>query len=423
MTRTVGRIRRAWQRIRTEPKLSRHVTAMVALIALAAISGGYILSHERFSWPWDRTFSFYGTFPTSPGVSPGHGQEVRIAGVHVGVITGVDVDQQGHARLTLSIDPQYPVYRNATLVLQPKSQLNEMFVEMNPGGPPAARLPEGGTLPVTAAQSPVQVDQVLDHLDENAQEALTTLLQQSDVALADAPQDLPQGLSATDVVVRQLQPVVAALQTRRDTLQKLVTALSQISTAIGGNDQRLTSLINSLDQTLQAVGGHSGDLGSVLAQLPDVTQQLKNATAAVQSLGDQLNPTLDDLKSASGSLPTALSKLRGTVDQAGQVIDAGTPVVQKAMPVVDDLRPFVGDLDGALPDVLSVTGQLNKDTAYLVPSLTDLGPFIINTRSLTSFKDGNGGILRGFLVLAPSMVSGPNLQFLSTPTQPYRFPQ
>lgn len=423
MSRLTRRIRRAWQRIRTEPRLGRHAAVVMSLIVLAAASGGYILSNERISWPWDSNLTVYATLPTSPGISPGHGQEVRIAGVPVGTINAVSVNGHGQARLTLSIDPHYQVYRNATLVLRPKSQLNEMYVEMNPGGPPSGRLPAGGTLPVTAAQSPVQIDQVLDHLNSNAREALTELLQQSDIALANAPHNLTNGLAASDVVAQHLQPVVAALATRKAKLQQLVTALSQISKSIGGNDQRLTSLINSLDKTLTALGGHNGNLEASLAELPGVTKQLANATSAVQSLGTQLNPTLDNLKSASGALPTALSKLRGTVDQAGKVITTGTPVVKGAVPVVQDLRPFVGDLDSSLPDAVSVTSDLKPDTSYLVPTLTDLGAFIINTRSVTDLRDGNGGILRGLVVLAPSMVSGAPSGALSTPTQPYRFKQ
>lgn len=423
MSRFTQRIRRAWQRIRTEPRLGRHTAVVTSLAVLAAVAGGVILSNERISWPWNSSRTVYATLASSPGISPGHGQEVRIAGVPVGTVTAVSVTGRGQARLTLSIDPHYQVYRNATLVLRPKSQLNEMYVEMNPGGPPSARLPSGGTLPVTAAQSPVELDQVLDHLDSNAREALTELLEQSDIALADAPHDLTNGLAASDVVAQHLQPVVGALATRRAKLQELVTALSVISKSIGGNDERLTSLINSLDQTLAALGGHKGDLEASLAQLPGVTSQLSNATSAVQSLGTQLNPTLDNLKSASGSLPTALSKLRGTVDQAGTVISAGTPVVKGAVPVVHDLRPLAGDVNAALPDVGSVTSDLKPDTAYLVPTLTDLGAFIINTRSVTDLRDGNGGILRGFVVLAPSMAAGVPSGSLSTPTQPYRFQQ
>jgi phospholipid/cholesterol/gamma-HCH transport system substrate-binding protein len=422
MTNTVGRFRRTWQRVRTEPKLGRNVTVIALLVAVAAGVGGYILNHERLSWPWDRSFTFYATFADTPGVSPGHGQEVRIAGVHVGEIAGVDVDDRGNARLDLSIDPKYAVYTNATVVMRPKSPLNEMYVELSPGGPPAARLSNGDTLPLANSQAPVQIDQVLGHLDTNTREALTGLLEQSDVALANARQNLPGGLSATDLVAKHLQPVVAALQTRQDTLRTLVSALSEISTAIGGNDARLTNLVNSLDQTLRSLGGHNGDLASVLAQLPDVTQQLKNATTAVQSLSGQLDPTLNDLNAAAGTLPAALNSLTGTVDQLNNTINVGTPVVQRAEPVVRDLRPFVGDVASALPDLMSAAGRLNADTAALVPSLEDLGPFIINTRSLTSFKDGNGGILRGFVVLAPTAVPGLGLQGVSTPTQPYKFP-
>ncbi|MGW6356373.1 MlaD family protein [Streptomyces sp. NPDC055092] len=417
-----GRLRRAWQRIRTEPKLGRHVALITALAVLASGVGGYILNHQRLSWPWDKSFTFYATFKQAPGVSPGHGQEVRIAGVHVGEIEAVSVDDEGDARLRLSIDTEHEVYKNATVVLRPKSQLNEMYVELNPGTSAAKRLNNNDVLAVRNSKAPVQIDQVLSHLDTNTRSALTTLLAQSDVALAGAPEQLPGGLTATDKVVKRLEPVVTALQSRRTSLQKLVTALSQISTAIGDDDGRLTRLINSLEKTLRAVGAHKGDLGSSLSELPGVTRQLKDATTAVQSLSDQLDPTLDGLGGASDRLPDALKKARNTADKVDETVDNGNPAVSKALPVVRNLRPFVDDLGVALPDLRTSTKQLDKDTAALVPSLVDLGPFLINTRSLTSYKDGNGGILRGFAVVAPTTIPNTNLKFLSTPTQPYRFP-
>ncbi|AJE87259.1 Mammalian cell entry related domain protein [Streptomyces albus] len=417
-----GRLRRGWQRIRTEPKLGRHVAVITALAVLASGVGGYILNHQRLSWPWDKSFTFYATFQQAPGVSPGHGQEVRIAGVHVGEIESVGVDDHGDARLKLSIDTEHEVHKNATVVLRPKSQLNEMYVELNPGTREAGRIKSNGVLPVRNSKAPVQIDQVLSHLDTNTRSALTTLLQQSDTALAGAPEQLPEGLNATDKVVKRLKPVVTALQTRRTSLRKLVTALSQVSTAVGDDDGRLTRLINSLEKTLTAVGAHKGDLGSSLSKLPGVTRQLKEATTAVQSLSDQLDPTLDGLDGASDSLPNALKKAKKTADKLDETVDNGNPAVDKALPVVRNLRPFAKDLDAALPDLRASTKRLDEDTAALVPSLVDLGPFLINTRSLTSYRDGNGGILRGFAVVAPTTIPNTDLKFLSTPTQPYRFP-
>jgi phospholipid/cholesterol/gamma-HCH transport system substrate-binding protein len=107
-----GRIRRTFERVRNEPGLGRNVAVLLVLIVAATAVGSVILSRQRFSLPWDNKFSFYAVFPGAPGVSPGHGQEVRIAGVPVGLIDDASVDSGGHARLKLTIDPKYPRARS-----------------------------------------------------------------------------------------------------------------------------------------------------------------------------------------------------------------------------------------------------------------------------------------------------------------------
>lgn len=402
MSRRTARFRRVLERVRTEPGLKRNVSVLVVLIALAGVAGGIILTNQRVSLPWDDKFRFHATFAASPGVSPNHGQEVRIAGVAVGEIAGVDVDDQGKARLELAVEPQYKVYDNATVVLRPKSPLNEMYVELNPGSAKGKELSDGGVLPVTASQRPIQIDEVLGHLDDNSRAALTTLLQESDVALAAAPQNLPQGLNATDAVVRKLQPVLTALDSRRDTIQKLVTSLRQVSDAVGADGGRLRSLADSLQTTLSTLGQKSPALDSVLGTLPDLTGQLKQATDAVQELSGQLDPTLDNLKSASGTLPDSLSKVTDTADRLNGTVDRLQPVVDKAAPVVADLRPYVRDLNVALPDLRVTTSRLDPVTSALVKYLPDLGAFVVNTHSMTSMADANGGILRGMLEITPT---------------------
>ncbi|MCU1679976.1 MAG: Mammalian cell entry related domain protein [Amycolatopsis sp.] len=403
MTERKQRFRRFMDRVKTEPGLKRNVSVLIALIALAGVAGGIILTNQRVNFPWDNKFEFYATFAGSPGVSPDHGQEVRIAGVAVGEIKTADVDNRGMARLELSIDPQYKVYDNATVVLRPKSPLNEMYVELNPGNAAKGHpLAADGVLPVTASQRPIEIDEVLDHLDDNSREALTTLLQESDTALAAAPQNLPQGLTATDQVAQKLQPVLAALNTRRDGIQHLVTALQQISSSVGDDGGRLQSLADSLQTTLSVLGQKSSSLDSVLGQLPDLTTQLKAATDSVGTLSSQLDPALDNLKNASSTLPDALSKLTGTVDQLNTTLDEAKPVVDKAGPVVADLRPYVRDLNVALPDLRVTTTRLDPVTSALVKYLPDLGAFVVNTHSMTSLADANGGILRGMLEITPT---------------------
>lgn len=409
------RLRTLWQRVRSERALRRNVLILAVAVVLGLTAGGVILSQQRAIWPWQSRHVFWATFDEAPAVSPGNGQEVRIAGVSVGQITSARVSGDGKAQLQLSIEDKYPVYDNATVVLRPKSPLNEMYVELDPGDNAGKPLPEDGVLPAGHSRSPVQVDEVLAHLDTSTRAALTTLLNESDVALAKAPEQLAGGVGATDQVARDLQPVVARLQTRKDTLAKLVTALSQISKTVGGDDTRLADLAGTLQQTLQSVGANSGPLDQALSQLPGLAGQLKQATDSVQSLSGELDPTLDNLRQASGTLPDSLSRLTKTVDQIGSTVDAARPVIDGAVPVVRDLRPVVGDLNASLPDLHEITARLDPVTAGLVPYLGDLGAFVYNTTSVGSLRDANGGITRGLVEFTPSSL--PLLKNLSSPTR------
>jgi phospholipid/cholesterol/gamma-HCH transport system substrate-binding protein len=391
------RFARTVERVKTEPGLARNTIVVIALIAIAGIVGGVVLANQRFVPPWDDRQVFYAEFEATPGVSPGNGQEVRVAGVAVGDIVEADVDQRGHARLKLSIEPGHKIYENAKLTLRPKSPLNEMYVTINPGAPPAKEIPANYQFPVANSVRPIQIDEVLDHLDDNAQEALTSLLAESDISLTNAKANFPQGLDATRTVANDLRPVAEQLSIRKDKIRALITALGEISQAIGGDDKRVQTLADGLQTTLRAFGSHEPQFDQTLATLPGVVKNLRRSTGAVQELSDQLDPTLRDLQKASDSLPDALKDLRGTADKLDDVVDAARPFLHAARPVLADLRPFANDLHDALPPLHQATKALDPLTRGLVPYLPDVAAFTINTRSIVSAEDANGGLLRGFV--------------------------
>ncbi|WP_214369707.1 MlaD family protein [Pseudonocardia sp. H11422] len=398
--------RRTWQRVRTVPGLARDVTALVALLVLGAAVGGYILSQQRANWPWQQEFHFTAEFDAVPAISPGNGQEVRIAGVPVGDIRDAEVTEAGSALLHLSIDGDEPtVYDNAKLVLRPKSPLNEMYVEIDPGGPPGAPITEGQVIPKAQSRYPIQVDAVLTHLDDRSRDALTSLLATADTALANAPAHLPDGLRATDDTLTGLAPVAEALSTRRERIATLVASLGRIMEATGEKDVRLAQLADSMQQTLGVLADRDDELAATLEELPGVTGELRRATSATQDLTEQLDPTLDNVARASEELPEALSALRGTVGQVDETLDVAQPVVDRAGPVVADLRPLVVDVHGALQDLEPTTTRLEPITAGFLPYLTDLQAFVYNTNSAFSLSDANGGLFRGLTGVTPETAS------------------
>jgi phospholipid/cholesterol/gamma-HCH transport system substrate-binding protein len=392
---TRNRIARGWERARTVPGLGRDVTAILALILAGLLVAGFILAKQRVHWPWQDEVILKADFRSVPAISPGNGQEVRIAGVTVGRIKAADVTDDGRARLTLSIDPGHPVYKDAHLVLRPKTPLNDMYVEMSQGTEQAGELKDGALIPVEQTSNPVQIDEVLGHLDESTRAALTSLLSESDVALASAATDLPEGLDAANGTLDTFQPVVKALAKRRESLATLVTALQSITSAAGKDDERLQRLVRSLATTVTTLAAHDDDVRAALKTLPGATDQLRNATTAVTGLTSELDPALTNLKKASGELPSALASVGDVAKGIQDTSVRARPVVGQLRPVVADLRPFIKALRPTLDDVVPITERLDRGTQVLVDRMVDLQAFVYNTASIVSLQDANGGILRG----------------------------
>ncbi|HEV7535853.1 MAG TPA: MCE family protein [Acidimicrobiia bacterium] len=410
------RLRAVWGRIRAVQGLGRDLGVLAGLLVLGLGAGGYILAHQRVVWPWSHRVAYQADFESAPGISPGNGQEVRIAGVTVGEVSKAVVTADGRPRLTLSLQEKYrAVYGDARAYLRPKSPLNDMYVLLDPGGPPAPKLKPGAVIPVTRTGRPVEIDEVLAHLDDKARNGLGVLLAETDTALAAAHSGrLPGDLQAADGTLVALRPVMEALQTRRERIARLVTALADVATAAGEDDARLAHLAASARTTLDALAARDSELDATLAALPGFTAELRRSSAAVARLGAELDPALDGIRAAAERLPGALAGATGVVDRLGPTFDLAAPVVSGARPLVADLRPFVDSARAALNDTVAWAGRLDPITANLVGHLPDVAALVHQANSATSVEDANGPILRG-LVLAGSATLTPVLPVSGPP--------
>lgn len=394
-----GRFAAYLERLRTVPGLGRDVSALAVLMVVGVITATIIKSYLGGSAPWSDQTLVRAEFEQVPGLNPSSQSSVTVAGVQVGTVTKAEATEGGTAVVTLELDGEYDVYRDARAVLRPKNPLNEMQVELNPGTPSAGRLPESAVIPVTQTARPVQADEILDHLDERSQLALTDLLLESDVALARAPQNLPEGLAATTSTLRSLQPVVAALQTRRDKIAKLVTALGDVATAVGENDERVAHLATATQSTLAALADSDGALRASLDQLPGLSQDLRRAMTSTRDLTTQLDPTLDNLRNASDVLPGSLKRFESTVRNLGDTLKSASPVLDRARTVLADLRPLVAHTHRSLGSIDRMTSPLDDDTRTVMSYLTDIKAFVYNTSSVFGAGDANGSIIRGHLIV------------------------
>src|SRR2546428_515418 len=166
-------------------QIERYRTAFIAvvvMIVIAAAVGGYILAHENLKLPsWVPALgrSFYtlkAEFQTAQALTPGQGQAVTIAGAKVGEVASVNL-QNGVATVAMKVTPKYArFYRDATLLMRPKTGLQDMTVEVNPGTPAAGRVRSGETIPLSQTAPNINFDEFLSSLDAETRAYLQELL-------------------------------------------------------------------------------------------------------------------------------------------------------------------------------------------------------------------------------------------------------
>ena len=128
-------------------------------------------------------------FQTAKSVTPGQGQTVTIAGVNVGELAKVEL-KDGRAIVQLKLKNEYGerVRKDATLLLRPKTGLEDMVVEMSPGS--GEKAPEGWTIPVQNTLPTVQLDEILASLDRDTRDYLRLLVAGAGQGLDGAGDDL-----------------------------------------------------------------------------------------------------------------------------------------------------------------------------------------------------------------------------------------
>src|SRR3954467_15790833 len=166
---------------------------MLFVVVLAVSVAGYVLSNQRFYLPaWvpvvgSDFYTVKAELSSAQAVVPGQGQTVNIAGVPVGDIGKVELEN-GRAVVDMKIKRKYaPIYRDATILLRPKTGLKDMFLELDPGDSNAGALPSGGTIPVSNTLPDVNPDEFLSALDADTRAYLTILLTAGGEAFQDAP--------------------------------------------------------------------------------------------------------------------------------------------------------------------------------------------------------------------------------------------
>ena len=357
--------------------IRKHIWDFAAIVGLALIAllvAAYVLGHQRFYLPsWvpaigSEFVDYEAEFSTAQAVTPGQGQTVQVAGVSIGEIGTVKL-RDGKAVVQMKIRKKYsPIYRDATALLRPKTGLNDMAIQLDPGNPSAGTIPEGGTIPAAQTQPAVQVDQFLAGLDGDTQDYLKLLIGGAGEGLNGNAEELAATLKRFDPTARYLQRINRQLAKRDGAIKRSIRNFRLLSEALGAKDTQLARFVDSSNQVFQSFANEQASLRETLQLLPDALRDTNEALASSGELSAKVGPTLTALSPTATGLAPALKGFQSFARATTPTFkDQLRPFVPVAAPSAAALRPAANDLAESLPgltDSLEVLNSLFNGIAY-----------------------------------------------------------
>ncbi len=396
--------------------IRKHWLDVVAILGLIVISGAvaaYILSHQRLTVPaWvpfvgKDFFVIKADLTTAQAVTPGQGQTVNIAGVQVGEISDVEL-KDGKAVVTLRIEPKYGrIYKNATVLLRPKTGLKDMVAEIEPGTPGAGRLHEGDVIPVSQTLPDVNLDEILASLDADTRDYLKILIGAGADGLHGNGRALARSIRRFEPTALYGRKVFGALAKRNSNIRRVIHNLSLLTDELGKNDDQLAGFVVNSNAVFSILARQDANLRATLTELPSSLDETQRALGKTKRLADVLGPTLQALRPGARALGPTLRDVRPFVRETTPVIrDEIRPFVRASRPTVQQLQPALRDLAAATPNLTStfkVVNYLLDELAYNPPGQQEGFLFWVAWANhvgnqIFTIQDAHGPIRRGSFI-------------------------
>jgi len=261
------------------------VVAAVFTVWVAAVTGEYR--------PGGRD-DYRAVFDDVSGLAVG--DEVRVAGVDVGKVTGIDVQPDSSVIVSFDVRAGQRLTKGTHATIQYRNLIGDRVVQLTPGettgdptGEAAEPLAAGGTLPAAQTASALDLDTLLNGF-----------------------KPLFAGLSPTQVnelsgqLVQVLQGQQAAVATLVQHVASFTTTIGSREEVIGQVIRNLNSVLGTVDSRKQTVGLLLDRLDTMLKGLDEQDTQVLDAAARIDRFATE---TASLASRARGDLRTDLQGL------------------------------------------------------------------------------------------------------------------
>jgi phospholipid/cholesterol/gamma-HCH transport system substrate-binding protein len=348
-------------------------------------------------------------FSTAQAVTPGQGQAVDIAGIQIGKVASVNLEN-GHAVVGMEIEPKYMqlIHPNASLLLRPKTNLNDMVVEIEPGSGRKS-IEDGHEFTLAQTEPNTNLDAFLATLDADTRQYLQLLLAGGAEGIGGRGKQLGNAFRRFEPFVHYTAKLNRAVAARHVALARAIHDFSLLTTELGRHDAQIKRFVTS---SKNALGNFANQQQSVQAAFEAFPATLRAAHAGLASsnrFSQAAAPALFKLIPQAQALTPAFKATERLFAQTtGPIRDQIRPFSREIRPVLthgaEAAKPFektVRSFGNSLGGFNSFLNELAYKPKGAKQSFLFYLPWLNHDfNAAFNLQDAGGPILRGLVMIS-----------------------
>jgi phospholipid/cholesterol/gamma-HCH transport system substrate-binding protein len=284
------------------------IVKLVLFVAVCSVMTGYLAFTIGNIRLFQHTYGLTATFDDATGLL--EADNVKVAGVVVGKVTGVSIDQ-GRARVGFSVRTSVKLPSDSTAAIRWRNLIGQRYLYLYPGTGSTV-LRDGDR--VTRTRSVVDVGELFNRLGP--------------IVKAIDPKDVNTFLDA----------VVAGLDGNKEKLSQTIDDLAVVAASLGQRDAAIGRLIENVNTVVGALDERDAQIRTVLDNLVLISQTFSSNTRV-------LDEAVTELGDFNGHVGALLSENQAHIDSIVGNLKAVVDEVRVKLPVLDST---LGGLDEAL---------------------------------------------------------------------------
>ncbi|OMQ25287.1 MULTISPECIES: MCE family protein [Rhodococcus] len=275
---------------------SAKLFAFVILTTITGLGVATVVGNLRFG----STDTYQAIFSNAAGL--GNGEDVRIGGVPSGKVSDVELQADGTALVSFSVDSEHALTAGTLAAIKYKNLIGDRYLDLAAGEPDPS--PLISPIPLEHTAPALDLDQVVNGF-----------------------RPLLQGLDP-DETNRLSSSLIQVLNGQESAVGELVGAIGSLTNTLADRDAAIGSVVTNFNTTLAAVDGRRDNLGVLLDQLEKVVTGLNSdsttittSLTSIDGLTDALAGVLAENRADVSSEVASLGTLAGRLNEQTDTLD------------------------------------------------------------------------------------------------------